>query len=96
MNTESRLRAMQTEESVQPLDFKSKIRSIKLRTALENLNTGKYATASEQLLELFRERPMTAEGNQAGVALSDLASSYEKAGKTRLAIDLFEKLSEAS
>jgi hypothetical protein len=96
MSQESRPRAaMQTEEITKPLDFRGKIRTIKLRTALENLEAGRVNTATEQLLELYKERPMTPEGNQAATALTDLANFYETNGKTRLAIDLLEKLSES-
>lgn len=96
MNHDSRLGAMQAENSVAPIDFKAKIRSLRLKVALENFYAAKYATATEQLLELYLERPMTPEGSQAASLLSDLAAHYETSGKSRLALELLEKLSKAS
>ena len=92
---DSHSRAMQAEKIVQkPTDFKAKVRAIKLKNAFENLEAGKLNTASHQFLELISERPLSAEGKEAVVALTNLAAQYEAAGKNRLAIELYEKLAD--
>ncbi len=92
---DSHSRAMQSEQHTpKPPDFRAKARAIKLKNALENLADGKLNTAAHQLMELFRERPLTPEGMQAATALADLAAQYEAAGKSRLAIELYEKLAD--
>jgi hypothetical protein len=86
--------AMQQTEAPLKTDFRGKARQAKLRQGLANLASGKLATATAVLLEVYAERPMTPEGLEALEALSKLADEHEAAGRHRLAMELYAKLAE--
>jgi hypothetical protein len=76
------------------LDFSARARGLKFRTAKAYKDANKLSSAVGLLMELYRERPMSAEGEQALEMLTEIATSHEAAGRGRLAIELYQKLSE--
>lgn len=75
-------------------DFRARARDLKFRTAKMYLESNKLSSAVAVLLELFRERPVTAEGVQAEALLTEIAAAHEAAGRGRMALELYEKLAE--
>ncbi len=85
-------KAMEAAKPALP-DFRAKARQSKLRSAITFKESGQLSTACAIFLELFSERPLTAEGLEAGEMLAAIAADHEAAGRHRMAMELYAKLS---
>ncbi len=75
-------------------DFRAKARQSKLRSAIKFRESGQLSTACAIFLEIFSERPLTAEGLEAGEILAEIAADHEASGRHRMAMELYAKLSQ--
>jgi hypothetical protein len=87
-------KAMEASRPALP-DFRARARQSKLRSAIKFKESGQLSTACATFLEIFAERPLTAEGLEAGEILSEIAADHEASGRHRLAMELYAKLAQA-
>ncbi|MEM7735787.1 MAG: hypothetical protein AAF267_08340 [Deinococcota bacterium] len=70
----------------------TKARQMRLTTAKDWLNQGKLTNAKQRLFEILASAPNSAESAEAEELILDLAARYEASGKSRLALELYDKL----
>jgi hypothetical protein len=74
------------------LDPKARARQLQLRLALTARADGRLATAVGSMFDFARMYPDTPEALEALDAIAEIALEHEQAGRTRMALDLYERL----
>ena len=74
------------------IDPKTRARQLQLRLALTARADGRMATAVGSLFDFARTYPGTPEALDALDNIAEIALEHEEAGRTRIALDLYERL----
>ena len=74
------------------IDPKTRARQLQLRLALTARADGRLATAVGSLFDFARMYPGTPEALEALDNITEIALEHEQAGRTRIALDLYERL----
>jgi hypothetical protein len=74
------------------IDPKTRARQLQLRLALTARADGRMATAVGSLFDFARMYPGTQEALEALDNIAEIALEHEEAGRTRIALDLYERL----
>ena len=74
------------------IDPKTRARQLQLRLALTARADGRMATAVGSLFDFARMYPGTSEALDALDNIAEIALEHEQAGRTRIALDLYERL----
>jgi hypothetical protein len=74
------------------IDPKTRARQLQLRLALTARADGRMATAVGSLFDFARMYPGTPEALDALDNIAEIALEHEEAGRTRIALDLYERL----
>jgi hypothetical protein len=74
------------------IDPKTRARQLQLRLALTARADGRMATAVGSLFDFARMYPATPEALDALDNIAEIALEHEEAGRTRIALDLYERL----
>jgi hypothetical protein len=74
------------------IDPKARARQLQLRLALTARADGRMATAVGSLFDFARMYPGTPEALEALDNIAEIALEHEEAGRTRIALDLYERL----
>lgn len=72
----------------------ARARQLKLDAARGWVAQRKYNGAAQWLIELVEEAPTTPEAETARTLLLDIAAAHEAAGRTRLALGLYDKMQQ--
>ncbi|MDZ7705673.1 MAG: hypothetical protein U5L04_14465 [Trueperaceae bacterium] len=87
-----------TAMTIPPMTAKQRLaaraRQLKLDAARGWVAQRKYNGAAQWLIELVEEAPTTPEAETARNLLLDIAAAHEAAGRTRLALDLYDKMQQ--
>jgi hypothetical protein len=74
------------------IDPKTRARQLQLRLALTARADGRLATAVGSMFDFARMYPGTPEALEALDNIAEIALEHEEAGRTRIALDLYERL----
>jgi hypothetical protein len=74
------------------IDPRARARQLQLRLALTARADGRLATAVGSLFDFARMYPGTPEALEALDTIAEIALEHEQAGRTRIALDLYERL----
>ena len=81
---------------MESLDLAAIQRTSMLRMGERWNGLGKLKQASDTFLRIVQEYPGTAEAESAKVALVTMAGNFEAEGRYHLAIDIYDRLTEAT